>query len=151
MEFLWDFGSGMSAPAIPKVSVSLFQRRSLIKDQCFLSATECLQKLITTADPGAKLAILRQTYEELERAVSRAPQREAPLPMDDLLPLLIFVVSRAKIQRLGAEIHLIRDFMDPTDHGGMFDFLLTALESCYEHIQRLRLHPRESGRHSHSS
>ncbi|KAM4794587.1 ALS2 C-terminal-like protein isoform 5-T6 [Cyanocitta cristata] len=127
------------------------QRRSLIKDQCFLSATECLQKLITTADPGAKLAILRQTYEELERAVSRAPQREAPLPMDDLLPLLIFVVSRAKIQRLGAEIHLIRDFMDPTDHGGMFDFLLTALESCYEHIQRLRLHPRESGRHSHSS
>ncbi|KAH0627671.1 hypothetical protein JD844_003750 [Phrynosoma platyrhinos] len=54
------------------------QRRSLIKDRCFLSATECLQKLI--------------------------------------------------IQHLGAEIHLIRDLMDPANEGGMHDFLLTALE-----------------------
>ncbi|KAF4805175.1 hypothetical protein TURU_001896 [Turdus rufiventris] len=68
--------------------------------------------------------------------------------MDDLLPLLMFIVSRAKIQHLGAEIHLIRDLMDPTNQGGMLDFLLTALESCYEHIQRIRLHPKES---SHSS
>ncbi|KAL9871073.1 ALS2 C-terminal-like protein isoform 4-T5 [Geothlypis trichas] len=36
------------------------QRRSLIKDKCFLSATECLQKLITTVDPREKLEILRR-------------------------------------------------------------------------------------------
>ncbi|NWH89562.1 AL2CL protein, partial [Aegithalos caudatus] len=112
------------------------QRRSLVKDKCFLSATECLQKLITTVDPREKLEILRRTYEELERTVCRVLGREFRLPMDDLLPLLIFVVSRAKIQHLGAEIHLIRDLMDPTNQGGMLDFLLTALESCYEHIQR---------------
>ncbi|XP_032919598.1 ALS2 C-terminal-like protein isoform X1 [Catharus ustulatus] len=124
------------------------QRRSLVKDKCFLSATECLQKLITTVDPREKLEILRKTYEELERTVSRLLEQEFRLPMDDLLPLLMFVVSRAKIQHLGAEIHLIRDLMDPTNQGGMLDFLLTALESCYEHIQRIRLHPKES---SHSS
>ncbi|RMC04627.1 hypothetical protein DUI87_17794 [Hirundo rustica rustica] len=67
--------------------------------------------------------------------------------MDDLLPLLIFVVARAKIQHLGAEIHLIRDLMDPSNQGGMLDFLLTALESCYEHIQKIRLHLKEK---SHS-
>uniref|UniRef100_A0A8C9MSF0 ALS2 C-terminal like n=1 Tax=Serinus canaria TaxID=9135 RepID=A0A8C9MSF0_SERCA len=104
------------------------QRRSLIKDKCFLSATECLQKLITTVDPREKLEILRQTYEELELTVSRLPGAERRLPMDDLLPLLVFVVSRARIQHLGAEIHLIRDLMDPTNQGGMLDFLLTALE-----------------------
>uniref|UniRef100_A0A8B9ER41 ALS2 C-terminal like n=1 Tax=Anser cygnoides TaxID=8845 RepID=A0A8B9ER41_ANSCY len=82
-------------------SLSPFQRRSLIKDKCFLSATECLQKLI--------------------------------------------------IQHLGAEIHLIRDLMDPTNQGGLYDFLLTALESCYEHIQRMRLHQRENCHLSHSS
>ncbi|XP_062361715.1 ALS2 C-terminal-like protein [Cinclus cinclus] len=124
------------------------QRRSLVKDKCFLSATECLQKLITTVDPREKLEILRKTYEELEHTVSRLLEKEFRLPMDDLLPLLMFVVSRAKIQHLGAEIHLIRDLMDPTNQGGMLDFLLTALESCYEHIQRIRLHPKES---SHSS
>ncbi|NXM14280.1 AL2CL protein, partial [Ploceus nigricollis] len=104
------------------------QRRSLIKDKCFLSATECLQKLITTVDPREKLEILRKTYEELERTVSRLLDADYRLPMDDLLPLLMFVVSRAKIQHLGAEIHLIRDLMDPTNQGGMLDFLLTALE-----------------------
>ncbi|NXE98982.1 AL2CL protein, partial [Menura novaehollandiae] len=104
------------------------QRRSLIKDKCFLSATECLQKLITTVDPREKLVILRKTYEEMESTVSRVLEKDYKLPMDDLLPLLMYVVSRAKIQHLGAEIHLIRDLMDPTNQGGMFDFLLTALE-----------------------
>lgn len=33
-----------------------------------------------------------------------------------------------RIQHLGAEIHLIRDMMDPVLTGGLYDFLLTALE-----------------------
>uniref|UniRef100_A0A6I8NKY3 VPS9 domain-containing protein n=1 Tax=Ornithorhynchus anatinus TaxID=9258 RepID=A0A6I8NKY3_ORNAN len=118
------------------------QRRSLVRDECFLSATECLQKMIATVDPREKLDILEETYGEIEATVSRVLGRDHKLPMDDLLPLLIYVVSRARIQHLGAEIHLIRDMMDPVHQGGMFDFLLTALESCYEHIQRedMRLH-----------
>ncbi|XP_063117128.1 ALS2 C-terminal-like protein isoform X5 [Cavia porcellus] len=112
------------------------QRSSLVRDRCFLSATECLQKIITTVDPREKLEVLEKTYGEIEATVSRVLGREHKLPMDDLLPLLIYVVSRARIQHLGAEIHLIRDMMDPVHTGGLYDFLLTALESCYEHIQK---------------
>nr|XP_048279392.1 ALS2 C-terminal-like protein isoform X3 [Myodes glareolus] len=118
------------------------QRYSLVRDKCFLSATECLQKIITTVDPREKLEVLEKTYGEIESTVSRVLGREHKLPMDDLLPLLIYVVSRARIQHLGAEIHLIRDMMEPIHTGGLHDFLLTALESCYEHIQKedVRLH-----------
>ncbi|XP_061443337.1 ALS2 C-terminal-like protein [Rhineura floridana] len=117
------------------------QRQSLVKDHCFLSATECLQKLITTVDPREKLDILQKTYEEIEKTVNRVLEKDYSLPMDDLLPLLMYVVTRASIQHLGAEIHLIRDLMDPTNEGGMYDFLLTALESCYELIQKdIRVH-----------
>ncbi|XP_005383490.1 PREDICTED: ALS2 C-terminal-like protein isoform X3 [Chinchilla lanigera] len=112
------------------------QRSSLVRDKCFLSATECLQKIITTVDPREKLEVLEKTYGEIEATVSHVLGREHKLPMDDLLPLLIYVVSRARIQHLGAEIHLIRDMMDPVHMGGLYDFLLTALESCYEHIQK---------------
>ncbi|KAM4906337.1 ALS2 C-terminal-like protein [Sylvia borin] len=129
---------------LKELTLTSNQRHSPIKDKCFLSATECLQKLITTVDPGEKLEVLRRTLQELEVTVSRALGREHKLPMDDLLPLLIFVVSRARIQHLGAEIHLIRDLMDPSSQGGMFDFLLTTLESCYQHIQKIRLHPKEN-------
>ncbi|XP_072509269.1 ALS2 C-terminal-like protein isoform X5 [Notamacropus eugenii] len=104
------------------------QRYSLVTDKCFLSATECLQKIITTVDPREKLEMLEKTYVEIEDTVSRILEREYKLPMDDLLPLLIYVVSRARIQHLGAEIHLIRDMMDPIHSGGLYDFLLTALE-----------------------
>ncbi|XP_036723870.1 ALS2 C-terminal-like protein isoform X4 [Balaenoptera musculus] len=118
------------------------QRYSLVRDKCFLSATECLQKMITTVDPREKLEVLERTYGEIEATVSRVLGQEHKLPMDDLLPLLIYVVSRAQIQHLGAEIHLIRDMMAPIHTGGLYDFLLTALESCYEHIQKedMRLH-----------
>lgn len=118
------------------------QRHSLVRDKCFLSATECLQKIMTTVDPREKLEVLERTYAEIEATVSRVLGREHKLPMDDLLPLLIYVVSRARIQHLGAEIHLIRDMMNPIHTGGLYDFLLTALESCYEHIQKedMRLH-----------
>ncbi|XP_060018127.1 ALS2 C-terminal-like protein isoform X3 [Lagenorhynchus albirostris] len=119
-----------------------FTRYSLVRDKCFLSATECLQKMITTVDPREKLEVLERTYGEIEATVSRMLGQEHKLPMDDLLPLLIYVVSRAQIQHLGAEIHLIRDMMAPIHTGGLYDFLLTALESCYEHIQKedMRLH-----------
>ncbi|XP_032094469.1 ALS2 C-terminal-like protein [Thamnophis elegans] len=114
------------------------QRQSLVKDHCFLSATECLQKLMSTMDPQEKLDILQKTYEEIEETINQLLGKECNLPMDDLLPLLTYVVTRASIQHLGAEIHLIRDLMDPTN-GGKHDFLLTALESCYQLIQEIRI------------
>nr|XP_023663230.1 ALS2 C-terminal-like protein isoform X1 [Paramormyrops kingsleyae]XP_023663231.1 ALS2 C-terminal-like protein isoform X1 [Paramormyrops kingsleyae] len=112
------------------------QRYSLVHDQCFLSAIECVQKISTTADPQEKLDNLFHTVDEIERTVNRILCREYKLPLDDLLPLLIYVISRARIQHLGSELHFIRDMMTPQMQGGMVDFLLTAFESCYEHMQK---------------
>ncbi|KAG9464710.1 hypothetical protein GDO78_019485 [Eleutherodactylus coqui] len=112
------------------------KRYSIVRHKCFQSATECLQKIISTVDPKEKLEIILKTYQEIEKTVSRVVSKDYKLPMDDLLPLLIYVVSRAGIQHLGAEIHFIQDLMDPSNRGGINDFLLTALESCYEHIQK---------------
>ncbi|XP_048190380.1 LOW QUALITY PROTEIN: ALS2 C-terminal-like protein [Perognathus longimembris pacificus] len=118
------------------------QSSSPAGDACFLSATRCLQKILTTVDPRAKLEVLEGTFREVEATVTRLLGREHKLAMDDFLPLLIYVVSRARIQHLGAELHLLRDMMEPGHAGGLHDFLLTALESCYEHIQKdyIRLH-----------
>ncbi|XP_078071991.1 ALS2 C-terminal-like protein isoform X2 [Mustelus asterias] len=118
------------------------QRISVVKDVCFTSAILCFQKISTTADPQDKLDTLMKTYHEIESTVTRVLQRQYNLSMDDLLPLLVYVVSRARILHLGAELHLIRDMMDPSTEGGMNDFLLTALDSCYQHIQKEELRSR---------
>ncbi|XP_015423803.1 PREDICTED: ALS2 C-terminal-like protein [Myotis davidii] len=106
------------------------QRHSLV------SATECLQKIITTVDPREKQEALERTYEEIEATVSQALGQEHKLPMDDAAPFSLSLGWFSRIQHLGAEIHLTRDMMDPNHTGGRYDFLLTALESCYQHIQR---------------
>ncbi|XP_067834880.1 ALS2 C-terminal-like protein [Heptranchias perlo] len=118
------------------------QRMSIVKDVCFTSAILCFQKISTTADPQDKLDTIMKTYHEIESTVTRVLEREYNLPMDDLLPLLVYVVCRARILHLGAELHLIRDMMDPSTEGGMNDFLLTALDSCYQHIQKEELRSR---------
>ncbi|KAG8443491.1 hypothetical protein GDO86_012042 [Hymenochirus boettgeri] len=118
------------------IKLTANQRYSIVRHKCFHSAIDCLQKIITTVDPKEKLEIILKTYNEIEKTVKMTVDKDYKLPMDDLLPLLIYVVSRAGIQHLGAEIHFIRDLMDPTNRGGIYDFLLTALESCYEHIQK---------------
>ncbi|XP_040287445.1 ALS2 C-terminal-like protein [Bufo bufo] len=118
------------------VKLTANQRYSIVRHKCFQSAIECLQKIISTVDPKEKLGIILKTYQEIEKTVSQVLSKDYKLPMDDLLPLLIYVVSRAGIQHLGAEIHFIQDLMDPSNRGGINDFLLTAVESCYEHIQK---------------
>ncbi|KAM4821271.1 ALS2 C-terminal-like protein [Thomomys bottae] len=112
------------------------RRSPLVTGTCFLAASQSLQKILTTVDPQEKLEVLEKTYEEIEAAVTRIMGYKYKLSTDDLLPLLIYVVSRARIQHLGAEIHLIRDLMDSRHLGGLYDFLLTTLESCYRHIQK---------------
>ncbi|XP_072426139.1 ALS2 C-terminal-like protein isoform X1 [Chiloscyllium punctatum] len=118
------------------------QRISVVKDVCFTSAILCFQKISTTADPQEKLNTIMKTYYEIEGTVTRVLNRKYSLSMDDLLPLLVYVVSRARILHLGAELHLIRDMMDPSTEGGMNDFLLTALDSCYQHIQKEEIRSR---------
>lgn len=46
--------------------------------------------------PREKLEVLEKTYGEIEATVSRVLGCKYKLPMDDLLPLLIYVVSRAR-------------------------------------------------------
>ena len=50
----------------------------------------------TTVDPREKLEVLERTYGEIEATVSRVLGQEHKLPMDDLLPLLIYGGSRAR-------------------------------------------------------
>lgn len=47
-------------------------------------------------DPQEKLDILQKTYEEIEETINQLLGKECNLPMDDLLPLLTYVVTRAR-------------------------------------------------------
>ena len=48
--------------------------------------------------------------------------------MDDLFPVFLYVVVRARIQHLGAEIHLIDDLMEEHLEHGELGIMFTTLK-----------------------
>ncbi|KAL6100615.1 als2 [Pungitius sinensis] len=104
------------------------------KDACFVSAVETLQQISTAFTPSDKLLVIHRTFEELTQEVKPMLDDNFLWCMDDLLPLFIYVVLRARIRNLGAEVSLIEDLMDPNIQHGEMGLMFTTLQACYMQI-----------------
>ena len=56
--------------------------------------------------------------------------------MDDLFPVFQYVVVRARILQLGAEIHMIDDLMESHLSTGEYGIMFTTLQASYYQIIR---------------
>ncbi|XP_028249082.1 alsin-like isoform X3 [Parambassis ranga] len=106
------------------------------KDACFISAVETLQQISTTFTPSDKLVVIQKTFEELTMEVKPMLDGDFLWCMDDLFPLFLYVVVRARIRNLGAEVSLIEDLMDPNVQHGEMGLMFTTLKACYIQIQQ---------------
>uniref|UniRef100_A0A3P9C1D1 Alsin Rho guanine nucleotide exchange factor ALS2 n=1 Tax=Maylandia zebra TaxID=106582 RepID=A0A3P9C1D1_9CICH len=106
------------------------------KDACFVSAVETLQQISTRFTPSDKLMVIQKSFEELTLEVKPLLHGDFLWCMDDLFPLFLYVVLRARIRNLGAEISLIEDMMDPNIQHGELGLMFTTLKACYIQIQR---------------
>nr|XP_020670133.1 alsin [Pogona vitticeps] len=109
------------------------------KDACFASAVECLQQISTTFTPADKLKVIQQTFEEISQNVLENLHEDFLWSMDDLFPVFLYVVLRARIRNLGSEVHLIEDLMDPFLQHGEQGIMFTTLKACYYQIQHEKL------------
>ncbi|XP_069554738.1 alsin isoform X1 [Brachyistius frenatus] len=106
------------------------------KDACFVSAVETLQQISTTFTPSEKLMVIQKTFEELTLEVKPMLHCDFLWCMDDLFPLFLYVVLRARIRNLGAEVSLIEDLMDPNIQHGELGLMFTTLKACSIYIQQ---------------
>ncbi|XP_072253374.1 alsin-like isoform X2 [Leuresthes tenuis] len=117
----------------------LGERKQIVsssKDACFVSAVETLQQISTTFTPSNKLEVIQKTFEELTMEVKPMLDGDFLWCMDDLFPLFLYVVLRARIRNLGAEVSLIEDLMDPNLQHGEMGLMFTTLKACYIQIQQ---------------
>uniref|UniRef100_A0A8C7LDY8 Alsin Rho guanine nucleotide exchange factor ALS2 n=1 Tax=Oncorhynchus kisutch TaxID=8019 RepID=A0A8C7LDY8_ONCKI len=108
---------------------------SSTKDACFASATETLQQISTTFTPSDKLQVIQLTFEEITKEVMSSLEDNFLWSMDDLFPVFLYVVLRARIRNLGSEVSLIEDLMDPCVQHGEHGIMFTTLKACYYQIQ----------------
>uniref|UniRef100_A0A8C2KMS5 Alsin Rho guanine nucleotide exchange factor ALS2 b n=1 Tax=Cyprinus carpio TaxID=7962 RepID=A0A8C2KMS5_CYPCA len=112
---------------------------SSTKDTCFASAVETLQQISTTFTPSDKLQVIQLTFEEITQEVLALLKQDFLWSMDDLFPVFLFVVLRARIRNLGSEVSLIEDLMDPCVQHGEHGIMFTTLKACYYQIQHEKI------------
>ncbi|XP_037136637.1 alsin-like isoform X2 [Syngnathus acus] len=122
----------------PKWMSVLGEKKEIVsssKDVSFGSAVETLQQISTTFTPSDKLQVIQNTFEELTQKIKPTQDTDFLWCMDDLLPLFLYIVLRARIRNLGAEVSLIEDLMDPNLQHGELGLMFTTLKACYMQIQ----------------
>ncbi|XP_026157539.1 alsin isoform X2 [Mastacembelus armatus] len=112
---------------------------SSTKDACFASAVETLQQISTTFTPSDKLQVIQLTFEEITQEVQSLLKQDFLWSMDDLFPVFLYVVLRARIRNLGSEVSLIEDLMDPCVQHGEHGIMFTTLKACYYQIQHEKI------------
>ncbi|XP_073351569.1 alsin [Pagrus major] len=112
---------------------------SSTKDTCFASAVETLQQISTTFTPSDKLQVIQLTFEEITQEVQSLLKQDFLWSMDDLFPVFLYVVLRARIRNLGSEVSLIEDLMDPCVQHGEHGIMFTTLKACYYQIQHEKI------------
>ncbi|XP_034030779.1 alsin isoform X2 [Thalassophryne amazonica] len=127
----WPHPVPVSAPALAEHPQIL----SCAKDACFASAVETLQQISTTFTPSDKLHVIQLTFEEITQEVQSLMKQDFLWSMDDLFPVFLYVVLRARIRNLGSEVSLIEDLMDPCIQNGEQGIMFTTLKACYYQIQ----------------
>ncbi len=107
---------------------------SQIRDVHFAGAVESLQRIKTEFTPQEKLSVILSTFREVNQAGQEACGPAHCWSMDDLFPVFQYVVVRARILQLGAEIHMIEDLMEAHLVNGEFGIMFTTLQACYYQI-----------------
>ncbi|XP_070711889.1 alsin isoform X2 [Pempheris klunzingeri] len=131
----WPVSIPASKPALGEKQQVL----SSTKDACFASAVETLQQISTTFTPSDKLQVIQLTFEEITQEVQSLLKQDFLWSMDDLFPVFLYVVLRARIRNLGSEVSLIEDLMDPCVQHGEHGIMFTTLKACYYQIQHEKI------------
>lgn len=98
------------------------------KSSAFVEAIETLQQIITVFLPIEKLTVIRSTIEKMTPVARNLLGGSYVWNMDDLFPLFLYVVVRARIPHLGAELEFMEHFMDQNLDNGELGIMFTTLK-----------------------
>lgn len=85
---------------------------AIIRSSQIEEAIESLKQLTDKYCPLEMLGLIQQMFKAIDAAKREQLAEEAPpLNSDDIIPIVIFMVIRANVQHLGAEISLLEDLM----------------------------------------
>lgn len=107
----------------------------LLEDSKFLEAIQTLQQLSQKFCPSEMLEVIRETYQTISDCASKVSTRDDLLSADNLLAITIYLIVKANINHLGAELSLLTDLMDEDQEKliNMEQYIYTTIKIGYFH------------------
>jgi len=99
------------------------------KDRHFLSAINTLQQIKTMFTPKHKLEVVLAMFKAIT-----GTSTSITWSMDTLLPVCMYVVVRARVLQLGAELAMLQDLMETYLFQGEQGIMLTTLLAAYHQM-----------------
>jgi amyotrophic lateral sclerosis 2 protein len=84
----------------------------LLEDEQFYQAIECFKKLNQKFGPSEMLKIIKDTFEIINNCSKKLSSIGFMLSADNLLSITIYLIIKASINHLGAELSLLTDLME---------------------------------------
>ncbi|KAG5667794.1 hypothetical protein PVAND_015763 [Polypedilum vanderplanki] len=92
-----------------KIEPNLIQ---LLEDEEFYRAIEHFKKLSHQYCPSKMLQIIKDTFEMISNCANKLSEKKDLLSADNLLSITIYLIVKASINHLGAELSLLTDLME---------------------------------------
>lgn len=107
----------------------------LLEDEKFYEAIRTLQQLSQKFCPSEMLEVIRDTYKLINDCGKKVSSRGDLLSADNLLAITIYLIIKANINHLGAELSLLTDLMeDDVDKLiNMEQYIYTTIKIGYLH------------------
>lgn len=132
-----SFETGASQTGVPKhTSVSMRAMRDELVDEdnsCpYIVPIRILRSLPRVHTADGKVAVLASVFVEMRKAVSDYTKNDEQLAsLDEILPVFLFLLVRARIPFLRSEMQFMFDFIDFDNAPGETQFSLTTLRASF--------------------
>eukprot|EP01017_Pseudomicrothorax_dubius_P038009 TRINITY_DN5640_c0_g1_i2.p1 TRINITY_DN5640_c0_g1~~TRINITY_DN5640_c0_g1_i2.p1 ORF type:complete len:383 (+),score=99.69 TRINITY_DN5640_c0_g1_i2:145-1293(+) len=108
-----------------------------IDAETFAHAVENIRKIDQLKKPWDKLIVIVNCCKLVSSMVFHAKEDDKPTGADDFLPVLIYVVLKAKPANIATNIEFIKDFRSAQRLRGLDEYYFTAFQSALEFIEQL--------------
>lgn len=107
----------------------------LLEDAKFYEAIRVLQQLSQKYCPSEMLEVIRDTYQLISDCATKVSSRGDLLSADNLLAVTIYLIIKANINHLGAELSLLTDLMEDDMESliNMEQYIYTTVKIGYLH------------------
>lgn len=107
----------------------------LLEDSKFYDAIRMLQRLSQKYCPSEMLEVIRDTYQIISDCATKVSTRGDLLSADNLLAITIYLIVKANINHLGAELCLLTDLMEDDIEKliNMEQYIYTTIKIGYFH------------------